>query len=1092
MIFLLSRLAMAELPLPLYPECGEDNQFESCPSDLEGEWHMYSFIPEEDKESIRQAELELGSGNRVDKAFRYSTGLFDVSIGVMDSGIYWEHDDLRNKMYLHRSELPLPQFEDGTEAADYDLNEDGLFNVQDYAEDPRVFMTAGNDRGDGVLDPSDLIYTFSDGVDDDGNGYIDDISGWDFFERDNDAFHTYYEGFGDHGSGVAREAAAEGENGGHIGTCPNCSIVPLRVGETFLTDGGRCAEAIAYGADLGVASITMAVGALSNADATIEAAKYAWDMGTLLVGAAGDENSYHHNFPAVLDDTIYTHSITWNKRNNPYSYMNTWNCNNFGARLTMVAASGACATGSVAVITGGVGLLKSAGRENGMELKAGEIYQLLTQYSTDVNLSELELAESKAYPSSEGWDPFYGYGRMNLEGSVKAIIDGKIPPVVSIRGVDWFETIDPKQQATIDIEAVISADRADGYSWELEMGLGHDPQDWSIVASGSGTEAFNGVLTTLDVSTIPQQTLLEPEYSETILQRLDRINESAVTLRLKVTDSEDNGAEMRKTFFVKADDDLKIGFPFKMSGSGEASPILIDMTGDGIFEIIVGDASGRLYVLDGAGAVLDGFPVQTDVRDDLADSVAFSEISKVHDSISATPAAGDLDGDGDNEIVVAGLYGGIYAWHHDGTVVDGFPYYMIGRGAGEITNDFNYDNGFLGAPSLYDVDSDGTLEIIAMGMDGRLYVVSSSGGDWGVYPKELCAPELCGIKGKRSISSVAIGDVDNDGDIDFGVATNEAVQNESKSISYIIDAETGEPLPGWPFGVGGLVGEAVLLPVIGEGHPASLAFADLDLDGDLEIANAVMLGTNPPIHHDTTDALDVSFFSTGFSETSNADVPSLIQMVSNPVFGDMNNDGHPEYITTGVSAIYVASLAGRTYMDYQQGVGAWSGKDGTILDGWPKQLEDVQFLSALAVADVSGDEFAEAIAVSAGYVVHAWDKDGISAEGWPKFTGNWILGSPAVGDVDGDGYVDVVVTTREGWLFVWGTSGSAAQEIEWASMHHDPQNTGNYHHPLVTQAGPVVAPEETGCCKAKDDKESKQQAWLLLPLLVILGWRRRY
>ena len=38
-----------------------------------------------------------------------------------------------------------------------------------------------------------------------------------------------------------------------------------------------------------------------------------------------------------------------------------------------------------------------------------------------------------------------------------------------------------------------------------------------------------------------------------------------------------------------------------------------------------------------------------------------------------------MDGDGDNEIVVAGLYGGIYAWHHDGTMVEGFPYYMIGR-----------------------------------------------------------------------------------------------------------------------------------------------------------------------------------------------------------------------------------------------------------------------------------------------------------------------------------------------------------------------------------------------------------------------------
>ena len=71
---------------------------------------------------------------------------------------------------------------------------------------------------------------------------------------------------------VARSAAGEGDNGGEIGHCPNCAIVPLRVGDTFITDGGRCAEAIAYGTDMGVAGITMAVGALSNSDATTEAA----------------------------------------------------------------------------------------------------------------------------------------------------------------------------------------------------------------------------------------------------------------------------------------------------------------------------------------------------------------------------------------------------------------------------------------------------------------------------------------------------------------------------------------------------------------------------------------------------------------------------------------------------------------------------------------------------------------------------------------------------------------------------------------------------------------------------------------------------
>ena len=41
-----------------------------------------------------------------------------------------------------------------------------------------------------------------------------------FFERDNDAYHTYYDGFGTHGTGVARSAAGEGDNGGEIGHCP--------------------------------------------------------------------------------------------------------------------------------------------------------------------------------------------------------------------------------------------------------------------------------------------------------------------------------------------------------------------------------------------------------------------------------------------------------------------------------------------------------------------------------------------------------------------------------------------------------------------------------------------------------------------------------------------------------------------------------------------------------------------------------------------------------------------------------------------------------------------------------------------------------
>ena len=227
--------ALATLPLPVYPECGNDMEtlHEDCPSDLhEGEWHLLSGIPSYSDESIRESERELGAGLWADQAFQMQTGRYDVVIAVLDSGIEWQNNDLRNKVLINQGELPQPQHADGSPVEDWDLDGNGLFNVSDYAEDPRVDITAGRDAADSVLDPSDLIYTFSDGVDDDGNGYEDDIAGWDFFGDDNDPWNDYDDGFGTHGTGVMREAAAEGDNGGDIGACPNCAILPVDGGWT--------------------------------------------------------------------------------------------------------------------------------------------------------------------------------------------------------------------------------------------------------------------------------------------------------------------------------------------------------------------------------------------------------------------------------------------------------------------------------------------------------------------------------------------------------------------------------------------------------------------------------------------------------------------------------------------------------------------------------------------------------------------------------------------------------------------------------------------------------------------------------------------
>lgn len=1096
MLWLLwSVLGHADVPVGLYPDCGEPDMPDACPSDLDEDWSYLSYVPEHARDTVRPAELELGSGNRVDRAWRLSTGRWDAIVAVGDSGLNWGHSDLINKIFLNVAELPVPQDADGIDAASHDANGDGVVNVEDYAADPRVLIDAGNDAADDVLDPSDLIYTFSDGVDDDGNGYTDDIAGWDFFNRDNDAYHDWSESHGTHGTGVMREVGAEAENGGHVGVCPNCAILPIRHGDTFITDGSRVAEGILYAADFGAAGIVLATGALSNSEVTTAAVDYAWERGMLLAAVAADENSYHHNFPAMNDRVLYAHSIshdTGDDDGTVYSYMNTWNCNNFGARLDFVAASGACATGSAAVAGGVLGLIRSAALDAGVTLSAGEVYQLLTQTATDIHLTDAERDISRAYPSAEGWDPFYGYGRLDTEATVAAVFDGEIPPVADITYPRWFTTYDPMVTDTISVTAEIAADRTDGYTWVLEQGLGHDPRQWDVLEEGAGSAAVSGEIATVDLLNLPDVLVEEGTKSDTIVDRLERVNRPAVTLRLTVTDSEGRTAVSRKTIFSYADPDLIPGFPVALGGSGEASPVLADMDGDGDFEIIAANGSGDVLVLQGDGTVMDGWPVRTDQVSDLAvNAPAFlsGEVPTLREAFIASPAAGDLDGDGVMEVVAATIEGGVYAWHADGMLVDGFPVQALGRDTTKLNSDFRYDQGFFGAPSLADLDADGTLEIVVAGTDSRLYVFAADGTDWGPYPLEICEPSLCGVSGSRIITSPTIGDVDNDGDLDIAIGTNEAANNESDSVAHLLDAQTGEPLPGWPFLEAGLINTAVLLPMIGEGHPGSLSMADMDGDGDLEMMNPIMLGTTSPIHHDGTEVVEFPYYESEFPTGGNSDVPSLIQLINHASFGDMDGDGAPDVVMGGVSSVYLASLAARTWIDYQQAVLAWSGASGAVFEGWPRQIEDVQFLSVPAIADISGDGQPEAIMGSGGYLLHAWDYTGAEAASWPKFTGQWMLGSPAVGDITGDGYLDVVITTREGWLFAWTTVGAADQDVQWQSIHHDSHNTGNLETPLPVQIGPPPVAEAAGCCRSR--KNGTDTAWLVLPLAVFGLQRRR-
>ncbi len=1117
------------------------------PGPLPEEWDDGDdkFTSARDAALARSPQALCGQlGAAVDLAWGVERGSPDVVVAVLDSGIEWQDPaamaDLAPTAHLNRGELPPPAGATGEHPDPYDADGDGRFSVLDYADDPRI----GDRNGNGVLDPQDLILTFSDGVDDDGNGYVDDISGWDFLEDDNDPHDVVEYG---HGTGEARDAAAAHDGTGTFGMCPECSHLPVRVSDSFIAEGGRFAAGVLYAADAGADVVLDALGAVTNPPQAQQAIDAAYRRGLPVVASMADEQSQHANLPSALNHTIAVNSVT--EAMEPLSSVGSVvtgrrdtlalnGCTNHGGIAWITVPSDGCSSEATGNAAGVVGLVQAAARRAGIEphpdlaaagvsgpgsnvLSVDEVAQLLRATADDVDFSTPNDVDGAnrtrdpygqlRFPTVRGWDATFGYGRLNAYEVVRAVAAGDVPPEASITSPRWF-VVEPTA-GTLQVEGRVAAVRSSSYSYRVEWTTGlqappHPGSDtWQPIASGEGLDdPVEGVLGEVDLSRLASA--LPAGGSGAPVGPDGRPDHDRFTVRIRVvvTDAEGRVATTHRHFSVHDD---PTSLPAEaVAGGGASSPVFEDLDGDGRDELVVATDDGHVHVRRADGSELAGFPVRTPTAGYWHAASATARAAGIDAPGAAVgvgaPAVADLDGDGSPEVVVSDFEGGVHIWGADGSPrasVATDP--ALSRGA--TRDQWNrLKPGIAGSPALGDLDGDGDLEVVVSAMDRHVYAWHHDGTAVPGFPVLVVDPAKVvavdpashvvtfrstkdtGIGGEL-IATPALGDLDGDGRPEIVVGAQEQYFEQIEAVPgiglpglsgntrlYAIHPDgAARPsterwpahphdhayLPGWPVRLPMLMTD--VLPTIGGGVAAQAAIGDVDGDGEPEVVASSVSGPMRVLDADGTspyvEALGLPIglnWADAVPPGSNStDVALLVAAFGGPALGQLGTSGGGTSgggTSGGLDVVAPTSGLGRAldtlFPNSQDGdpqLTAWSGRDGAIRNGFPRVTADIAFFVTPATFDVDGDGRHEAVAGNGLHMLDAFRGDGSTPEGWPKFTGGWLVGTPAAGDWDGDGQVEVAVMRRDGVVQVWRTPTAAADLEGWTRFGSDARNSGS-------------------------------------------------
>ncbi len=383
------------------------------------------------------------------------------------------------------------------------------------------------------------------------------------------------------------------------------------------------------------------------------------------------------------------------------------------------------------------------------------------------------------------------------------------------------------------------------------------------------------------------------------------------------------------------------------------------------------------------------------------------------------------------------------------------------------------------APALVDVDGDGDLEIVFADGLNKIQVIDHDGSSPQGWPVDVGTP--------LSNGPVAIGDLDGDGQMTLVVGTA-----DGRVFAY---DKTGALLPGWPAVLPGSSQPVyVSIGALGGPFPRTVVACSGNL-----VHFRSHLGTTPPgapfwnlgvAHAFTTPAAIGDIDDDGVAEVVCGLGPYVAAMemrgtayelhlnlgnhLSDAVtLGDLDLDGDLEIICPTIDGVLhvrhhngavVSGFPFNTGTTYNltsaaiaQCLGTWEPEiafgrqdwtvhllhhNGTQANGYPQHTGSGWWLYGAPIIGRVDGTSADVVVGARDKQCWAWNNFGALIEGWPKSAGSYVRVSPAMGDLDRDGSVEVVFLT-DTQLLVMDINNTQTEAFRtWPMYGHDPRRTG--------------------------------------------------